>query len=406
LLLLQGVLLPSVALAQAATYDVPNGRFFVSPLVAPRGYLVGNAAGIPMLDEYQRVGGASLGAPTSRRFVWRGQIAQAFERGALVWESEAARASVRPLAEVGQPPAPALTPEPPMRLTGEAERKPWSGWWWPANDFVPGPRLIDSNGPLAKYDLLVESMGRPDPGTLEWEQSELYFREFGWAGHCNGWAAAALLEPEPTSTRELGGLTFGVADMKGLLSSYHFADAALWAAGGESAPATPAEFHRAITTWIGGERRGLIVTFRLDGEEVWSYPAYRFESVIGPDPAEVDLWHVRTRLWFADNNVASGFVGLNHWPSDEGKLFEYTVVGDPARGVGGDWGPNNQSGFGRPYMAWFPDASRRNVDRQLASPMLEYSILSAITRGGPDKAVFGPRVPAPSAPVFAPPRRR
>ena len=46
--------------------------------------------------------------------------------------------------------------------------------------------------------------------------------------HCNGFAAAALLEPEPTEQREILGITFSVADLKGLLVDYHFGDAAAW----------------------------------------------------------------------------------------------------------------------------------------------------------------------------------
>ena len=86
------------------------------------------------------------------------------------------------------------------------------------------PHLFDPNGPLAKYDLFVTRNGRDNPATLAWEQRELWLSGFSWAGHCNGWAAAALLEPEPTAPVTRAGVDFSVADLKGLLSSYHFAD--------------------------------------------------------------------------------------------------------------------------------------------------------------------------------------
>ena len=37
----------------------------------------------------------------------------------------------------------------------------------------------------------------------------------------------------------------------------------------------------AILRGIALERKGVVFTFRPIGEEVWSYPAYRFETVIG-----------------------------------------------------------------------------------------------------------------------------
>jgi hypothetical protein len=379
-------------------YPIPNGHFFTqaAPGQNGNGYRVANEAGIPFLDAFREQGGVdTLGYPLTRRFVWNGTIVQAFQHGVLRWLPTEARVEVKPLSEIGAPPADASRTEPPLAFGADAARYPWSGWWWPANDLVSGPRLFDPDGPLARYDRYVEALGRPDPNTMEWERAEVRFSGVGWAGHCNGWAAAALLEPEPTVERILNGVTFSVADQKGLLTSYHFADAAAWAVGSEDVDVEPADFHRQVTRWIGGERKGAIFTFRPAGQEIWSYPAYKFETEIGPDPLEPDLWHVRTVVWLVDTDVPAGFVGARPWPGPDGKVLEYTLIGaDPHNPKGGDWSPTTDGRFGRPFMIWYPDPSHRNIDRQLSSPALEYGLLRRITGGDSTRPLFDPRIPA------------
>jgi hypothetical protein len=260
---------------------------------------------------------------------------------------------------------------------------------------VGGPRLFDPDGPLARYDRYISTIGRAAPSTQEWERAEIRFSGLAWAGHCNGWAAASLLEPEPTEARVVNGVTFSVADQKGLLTSYHFADAAAWAAGSFEKDVEPAEFHRELTRSLGGQRKGLVFTFKpyAVGEEVWSYPASKFETVIGPDPVEPDVWRVKTTVWLVDNEVGAGFVGSRPWPSPAGKVMEYTLQGDPYNPKGGAWSPGTDGRFGRPFMIWYPDPNHRNIDRQLASPELDYRLLRQITRGLEPKPLFSPRIP-------------
>ncbi|MDP8923293.1 MAG: hypothetical protein M3O34_10520 [Chloroflexota bacterium] len=387
---------PAAAAPDTEDYRIPNGHFF--PQAAPgqngAGYRVANEAGIPFWDAFEETGGLEeLGYPLTRRFIWKGDVVQLFQKGALRWRPKEGRADVVRPRDIGTPPDAAKVAEPPLRSSGDAERYPWSGWWWPANDIVGGPRLFDANGPLAKYDLFVQSLGRGDPDTAGWERSEIRFSRLQWAGHCNGWAAAALLEPEPQEPREINGIHFSVADLKGLLTSYHFANAAAWAVGGDDADVSPAEFHKVLTSWLGGNRKGAVFTFRLGEEEVWSYPAFKYETIVGPDPVEADLWHVRTVVWLVDNDVPAGYVGAIPWPSPDGKVFEYTLRGDPNDPRGGEWSAANQGRFGRPYMVWYPDPNRRNIDRHLASPALEYGLLRQILGRADDGPVFTPPRP-------------
>jgi hypothetical protein len=375
---------PAVAAEAADDFPIPNGYFFTqaAPGQNGAGYRVANEAGIPFWDEFQRLGGLKVfGYPVSRRFHWKKRVVQRFQFAVLHWRGGGDGAEVRSLKEVGDPPREARLAEPSPRSVGDAERYPWSGWWWPANHQVVGPRLFDSSGPLAKYDRYVETLGRPDPRTLEWEQAELVFSGLQWAGHCNGWAAAALLEPEPTETRVHNDITFSVGDQKGLLTSYHFADSALWAVGGEDQELSPAELHKMLSSWLSGQRKGMIFTFRVNGDEVWSYPAFKYESVVGPHASRPDTWQVRTTVWLIDNDVPANFVGGRPWPDAEGKVFEYSLTGDPRNPTGGEWAPETSGRFGRPFMVWYPDPARRNVDRQLTSPALEYEVIRRIVRG-------------------------
>jgi hypothetical protein len=385
-------------------YPIPNGYFYTAaaPGQNGAGYRVANEAGIPLWDAYKAAGGTqTLGYPLTRRFTWNGTVVQAFQNGVLRWLPTDARAEIRTAAEVGPAPADAKRAEPPLSFSGESARPAWSGWWWPANDLVGGPRLFDPDGPLARFDRYVESLGHPAPNTLAWERAEVRFAGLAWAGHCNGWAAASLLEIEPTQERVVNGVTFSVADQKGLLSSYHFADSAAWAAGSFDKDVEPADFHRELTRWIGGERKGLIFTFRPFGnDEVWSYPASKFETVIGPDPVEPDRWHVKTTVWLTDNDVLASFVGNRPWPGPDGKVLEYTLIGDPYNPNGGAWGPRSEGRFGRPFMIWYPDPINRNIDRQLTSPGLEYRLVRQITRGVDPKPLFSP-ILRPLLPVGA-----
>jgi hypothetical protein len=125
--------------------------------------------------------------------------------------------------------------------------------------------------------------------------------------------------------------------------------------------------------------------------------------VIGPDPAEPDTWHVKTTVWLVDNEVPAGFVGSRPWPSAEGKVFEYTLVGDPHTPTGGSSSPTTNGRIGRPFMVWYPDPGHRNVGRQLSSPALDYTLLRRIVRGGDLKPLFDPRIqrlePLPKPPL-------
>jgi hypothetical protein len=282
--------------------------------------------------------------------------------------------------EAGLLAAPALK-SPNLVVEGRAQRTPWSGWWWPADADVAGAHLYDANGPLARFDRLMAVLGRPTR-VRQWELANVYLSggTYDWAGHCNGWAAASILEPEPTVPKVINGVTFTVADQKGLLSSWHFADGVEWSYGDDENGVPPADFHRAVTQWLGGARKPFIVNASTNASQVFNFPAYRFRLVYGPDPTDPARTHVRATLWFADYNVDPNFVGLKHWPNDQGRTYEYYIVGDRNDPSGGAWEGVSASGarYSRPWRIWYPSPQVRNESRPLASPDLEYEVVRGI----------------------------
>jgi hypothetical protein len=134
----------------------------------------------------------------------------------------------------------------------------------------------------------------------EWEIVNHGKGAFGWDkwwGHSNGWAAAAVLYPEPVKPATLEGVTFTVADVKALLSEA-LMDVNLAADGwfgcryngpGEtqstadcpSAQAayedvTPQELLSAFSKHIGDNQHSVIIDRNTD-LEVWNHPVWKYE---------------------------------------------------------------------------------------------------------------------------------
>ncbi len=152
----------------------------------------------------------------------------------------------------------------------------------------------------------------------------------GWWGHCNAWAAAAILEPEPVRDATYGGQTWHVGDVKALLTeSYMEVNSAFYGSrvgennsglsdaaqrlvrdlvgqgknDGEIVTAvraahrdqpessiqdyvsyfrswndvTPADFHILFSVYLGQLHRAFVID-RFTGSEVWNQPVTKFTS--------------------------------------------------------------------------------------------------------------------------------
>jgi hypothetical protein len=340
---------------------------------------------------------AAFGLPTSAVTDEGASDTIRLQRGALqLWKTDQpwAKANTVTLANVGDLAkeqgliaGDAAQPEPGPISLGEADRTPWSGWWWPSLGTTAGPHLFDAGGPLAKYDAYVRSLGQPDPNTRQWELDHFRFGDpnLDWAGKCNGWAVAALVEPEPTQPRVLNGITFSVADQKGLLSDYHFADPAAFLVGGKDGGVKAVDFHRALIDSLGKQHRGLVINAFDGSAQVASFAVYRFQSAYMADPADpANKTHVRTTIWAADYHVDPNFVGLKNWPDEQLKTYSYFIYGDRANPTGGDWEGDSVAGkFSHPENLWYPDLrpDERNMFGALTSPNLDYAVIKKILAG-------------------------
>ena len=269
---------------------------------------------------------------------------------------------------------------------------PWSGWWWPLAH-GPAPHLDDPDGPLAKYDRYCVATGRPNPQTREWEQAHARTAppEAHWWGHCHGWAAAAVLEPEPTAAVERSGIAFGVADLKGLLAAWHSGDGAHFVVGGPPAGVSALDFHNHLQAWLLAGGRPLIVDVFRGGGQVWNYPAYqaRLEYRAGETAGSL---HAVATLTFAGTALPDE-VGTRTFT----RTYTYWLTGDPQRPAAAEWegesaGPGQQA---RPWVLWYPDPALRLPEQVPPglNPAIIREIISGQSPGTPPDAARAPAVP-------------
>jgi hypothetical protein len=162
---------------------------------------------------------------------------------------------------------------------GVARKIPWSGYWWPQLESFP-TTLYTYPGPMSKYDAVT---GR---GAYAWEYANHRTTDWAndWWGHCQAWASAAIMEPQPRA-RTVNSVYFSQDDVEGLYSEawwhhqmeFHGTRYRGEGAGSEAyRDVHPADFDRLVRYWIGTQRIALEMDFTT-GIAVWNYPVYAFE---------------------------------------------------------------------------------------------------------------------------------
>ena len=228
-------------------------------------------------------------------------------------------------------------------LKGEADYKPWSGWWWPK---TKGQLVLGYNGqpsPAEKYDLYVSGIRH---GSAYWDGIDEWYdiNAKSWHGLCNGWVNASILEPGPILPASSRGVFLGVGDKKGLLAAAHFKDEIIW-----EKCAGPEPFHRYLIKYVG--EQGEIIGADLDSSDsFWSYPIYSYEMAITPgiesdevictikhadDFVEPDyqgtLEIVRTYKYRLDKDAQGNYDGAGEWlegdPEDLHPEYVWVPVG-------------------------------------------------------------------------------
>jgi hypothetical protein len=150
-----------------------------------------------------------------------------------------------------------------------ASIKPWRGYWWP---YKGQPLYGSSSSPLAKYDKFVKARTGSNPGARSWESANHSYSGTWWEGHCNGWAASSVLRRQPTSSKtdSASGVTFSVADIKGILAETDYcANVAFFGKRYRGSSSnlydiSPGSFHRTLTYYIGSLGKPVAVDYRRD----------------------------------------------------------------------------------------------------------------------------------------------
>jgi transglutaminase elicitor len=233
--------------------------------------------------------------------------------------------------------------------SGKADKIPWSGWWWPFLE-TGGPNLYDAGGPLDKYDAYVLARTGTPGVANTWEKGNHITTDpaNGWWGHCNGWAAAAVLETEPSQPKIKQNIAFSIGDQKGLVSEAHWYDNAdLSVIIGKEAHV----FHKILIDWIGKARLPLIMDVSL-GAMVNNHPVAAYRMTYSPDAADPQKNHVICTLfgigyaWSPDN------VGTTPLGPATGIDFTYWIKGDKANPSYGEW--EGASINDHPDVIWHP----------------------------------------------------
>jgi hypothetical protein len=147
-----------------------------------------------------------------------------------------------------------------------AKTLPWRGFSWPNLGL---PLAATWWSPMAKYDKYMEGRTGRNPGSRDWEGKHHTARNLVWRGHCNGWAASAILRHEPKVPRRdpRTGTVFSVSDQKGLMAETDYcAKAAFFGRrynhpGDDLHDIDPATFHKALIYYIGTLGKPLAVDY-------------------------------------------------------------------------------------------------------------------------------------------------
>jgi hypothetical protein len=180
-----------------------------------------------------------------------------------------------------------------LPATGDVaiERRPMSGGYYAEPDGGLDQIVSGSESPVRKYDRAFYGDGR----ATTWERQN-HVSSTNWAGHCNGYAAAAQRHPkEPEKAVVRNGVTFSRGDIKALLAEIHMTADYLFLGGDrcesrvppsndrpdptvmdKCLDTNPGTLHAALANWVGRLRHTVIID-TYAGDQVWNHPvaAYR-----------------------------------------------------------------------------------------------------------------------------------
>jgi hypothetical protein len=282
-----------------------------------------------------------------------------------------------------------------LPTSGGSDRIPYAGSWFPQSQGGTSRDLGNGNV-LLKYD---KAFHGGDNKAVKWEQDHHTVsasdESSGWAGHCNGFSAAATRHEEPQKSVKRGDVEFFPKDIKALLAEVHMAAKFYFLGGnrcaanqnaalpspsgredtldmGDCDDVNPGTFHTAVTNWLGIQKYPIIMDVSPK-EQVWNYPHFRFkveksaavdaakamteitgtaESTYRFNPAAVQWMSVTTKVEYA-KAFKNEYLQSELKPEDKSSSATYTYILEldkEGRIIGGEWtGTSIQS---HPDFVW------------------------------------------------------
>lgn len=217
--------------------------------------------------------------------------------------------------------------------SAEAAKKPWSSWWYPIWQDTLFKGESGELSTLEKYDAFALEFAQRRTTAATYERTNIYDpRAASWAGLCDAWAIASILEREPTHSIRRGQLTFQVGDLKALLLKTYEKISTLSIVGArfngewndEYADVNPRDLHRVIEEELIGKRRPFIIDEDA-GPEVWNEPAWKVITKVERVAGKPRIARVRTYLFLASPHVEDRhFVGTQ----EDSREYTYDLEGE------------------------------------------------------------------------------
>jgi hypothetical protein len=220
---------------------------------------------------------------------------------------------------------------------GMSDHLPWTGYWLPDWDTSLFQGTSGNLSPLEKYDLYMKKAHGQTTNAAETEANRLD-RSFvaGADGHCDAWALASIVTPEPTQGVDMYGIHFSVGDLKALIVDSYENYSNLFVYGqkyndSSSDPLDiyPDQFQRVVQAELFDKGQPLIMD-KDPGEEVWNTPIYKAEFQVVADATDSHTMHVTAYIStvsavkenaFANNPDYVGSVTVDY-------IYTYDLLGE------------------------------------------------------------------------------
>ncbi|MBF0408792.1 MAG: hypothetical protein HQM10_15705 [Candidatus Riflebacteria bacterium] len=284
---------------------------------------------------------------------------------------------------------------------GEISPAPWSGDWWPRKKgFMikgwPGHPVA----PFEKYDQYVTIRAGVNPGTLAWESDvrNCHYnpKAEDWEGHCNGWAASSIMEPEPKERKIRSEIVFDTSDQKAILAELYmntyctFYGSRNWGRPNDNPEDIfPDQFHKLLLEQIG-EKKGAIIADVSYDRQVWNFPLFKFESSWRPAFFDSKKLKVTTTCYYADDGVRPDFIGCKWFTI----TYTYNLfIDNEDNVVGGEW--TGESRRNHPDFIWIPTADAPNPSGKVEeNPNFSPKYVHEITKGPANANYQEPATPS------------